>query len=132
MLNTAAHIIDSTKKSKAHMLPCSIEAFNGKAPISDFFHYDKENNCTDLYQGHFHGRKLVGEEITLPDGINGFVYVKGNGNGIVETEGSFNKVILWEHDIAPDTIKFDEQMDWFSISDALHSNERMDNNYKGK
>lgn len=132
MLKINEYEINDKKKINAHFLPCTIENFDSKAPVSDFFHYNKENstinpNNKDLYKSHFHGRALIGKEIQLPDNLNGFLYKKGIDSGTVDVESCFDKIVLWEHDIAPDSRKFEDMLHWFEMSKTLHTN-TIDNN----
>ena len=131
MLKINEYEIDDNKKVEAHFLPCTIENFDSKAPVSDFFHYNKENsinpNNKDLYKSHFHGRALIGKEIQLPNNLNGFLYKKGNDSGTVDVESCFDKVMLWEHDIAPDSRKLEDMLHWFEMSKTLHTTNNIDN-----
>ena len=60
-------------------------------------------------------------------GLSTFLYKKGIDSGTVDVESCFDKIVLWEHDIAPDSRKFEDMLHWFEMSKTLHTN-TIDNN----
>jgi len=102
-------------------MPCSVK-FDGNAPVKDFFHIaDHEPKEKDnLLQSHFHGRSLVGKHVSLPSDVQGLILGAGNG-GPMQVEGNFQELIMWEHDLAPDTTRMEDCLNWFEIAKAVHS-----------
>lgn len=103
--------------STVHYLPCTID-HNGPVPVNSFFQIKKQKNGE--LKSAFRGRELIGKEIELPKGVIGVNAVQNSHTDKTESSwecvGQFDKVTVWQHDIAPDLGVLQDCMDWFDIA----------------
>ena len=108
--------------SSIHFLPCTIE-FDGPAPVKNFFPVSEIRvRGESKLKAHFRGRKLLGEKVTLPVGVQGLcVHSKPSADSSCSwtVSGNFNELNVWEHDKTPDLGFFQDTMEWFEVSDAV-------------
>ena len=109
------------EESSVHLLPCSI-AYDGNAPVSDFFRVKKSDDAKAADRAAFRGRALQGREVVLPPQVQGLVLGKmEGGGGHVGVDGAFSKLTMWEHDVQPDTGVLQDCLHWFEVADAVHA-----------
>lgn len=112
--------IEEKSLSEVQLLPCTIN-YNGPAPIESYF--IKESSLINEEKeeeliSNFRGRKLIGKVVKLPENINGYVLESFNKSNI-NIHSKFNEIIVWEHDIQPDTQLVQNSIDWFDIADIV-------------
>jgi len=109
------------EESRVHLLPCSI-AYDGNAPVNDFFKVKKGDGAKTADRAAFRGRALQGREVVLPPQVQGIVLGKmEGGGGCVSVDGAFSKLTMWEHDVQPDTGVMQDCLHWFEVADAVHA-----------
>lgn len=92
--------------------------------VSTFFEVGDHTTIKDSYVAQLRGREIVGQDVTLPDNVSGAVLVKHGGNG-TSLECSYivsalvDKVVVWEHDRAPQSGDFADYLDWFELANAV-------------
>lgn len=111
--------------SDIHLLPCTIN-YDGPAPINSFFQVTKAEKNEQLVS-HFRGRELKGKEFKLKDGVIGLNTIQvseaaaSNQETVWETAGVFDNIKVWDHDVEPNLVFMEECMDWFEVSQSIHS-----------
>ena len=82
-----------------------------------------------LLEASFHGRRLVGKTVVLPEGVTGIVLRQQNGSfrgansvsNFAATENAFDEFVYWNHDIQPtDQDHVPKSFQWFQVAKALH------------
>ena len=105
--------------STVHFLPCTID-FDGPVPVNSFFQVKRSK--TDL-KAAFRGRELVGKELSLPADVLGVNAVQNRPKESSETSwdcvGQFDKITVWQHDVAPDLGQLQDCIDWFEIAEQV-------------
>lgn len=114
---------DSAKLlSTVHYLPCTID-HNGPVPVNSFFQIKKSKN--NELKSAFRGRELVGKEIELPKGVIGVNAVQNSHKDKTESSwdcvGQFEKITVWQHDVAPDLSVIQDCVDWFDIASNVRT-----------
>ena len=144
-------------KSAVHLLPCRIH-HDGFARVSEYFHPQlvssaergstgesvKEESAEELdedeekerkrkgglLEASFHGRRLVGKTVELPEGVTGVVLRQQVGgargansvSNFAATENVFDEFVYWNHDIQPtDQDHVPKSFQWFQVAKALHA-----------
>jgi hypothetical protein len=112
----------STKKSKVHLLPFSID-FSGPAKVSSYFEStifpDKKEG---LMKASFRGNPLNGHEVDLPKGYVGVFVKEGEPKAHLIPKSTFSSVTSWKWDQNPKSHdEFKDSLDWIDISGAIHS-----------
>ncbi len=107
--------------STIHFLPCSIE-FDGPVAVNSFFQIKQSKN---ELRSAFRGRELVGKELKLPATVLGINAVQNRQTESTESSwdcvGQFEKINVWQHDIAPDLGQLQDCIDWFEIAEQVRS-----------
>lgn len=107
------------EQTTVHLLPCSIE-HDGPLAVSSYFQIKKEK--LDL-KASLRGRELVGKEVQLPQRVCGVHAVQGQRTQKTEATweyaGQFKKLVVWQHDVAPELGPINECFDWFDIADKV-------------
>eukprot|EP00388_Colpodella_angusta_P035657 GDKK01036678.1.p1 GENE.GDKK01036678.1~~GDKK01036678.1.p1 ORF type:complete len:131 (-),score=10.83 GDKK01036678.1:149-541(-) len=107
--------------STVHFLPCTID-FDGPVPVNSFFQVQRAK--TEL-KASFRGRELIGKEMKLPTNVLGVNAIQNRPKEASETSwdcvGQFDKITVWQHDVAPDLGQLQECIDWFEIAEQVHS-----------
>ena len=110
-------------KSTVHLLPFSID-YSGPAPVSSYF--QTETDSAGNLAAHFRGRALQGKAIEIPKAICGLIATKkvkdlifSNKEDSIETEGTFDVLTLWQHDVPPESSQFQDYFDWFDIAKSV-------------
>ena len=71
----------------------------------------------------FRGRELVGKELKLPTNVLGINAVQNRQTESTESSwdcvGQFDKINVWQHDIAPDLGQLQDCIDWFEIAEQV-------------
>ena len=117
--------LDESQKlmSTVHYLPCTID-YNGPVPVNSFLQIKKLKN--NELKSAFRGRELVGKEIELHKGVIGVNAVQNSHIDKTESSwecvGQFEKIIVWQHDIAPDLSVIQDCVDWFDIANNVSLN----------
>lgn len=118
-ISTRGNELDSKSMSTVHFLPCSIE-FDGPVAVNSFFQIKKSKN---EMRSAFRGRELVGKELKLPANILGINAVQNRQTESTESSwdcvGQFDKINVWQHDIAPDLGQLQDCIDWFEIAEQV-------------
>jgi len=113
--------LNSKSMSMVHFLPCSIE-FDGPVAVNSFFQIKKSKN---ELRSAFRGRELVGKELKLPATVLGINAVQNRQTESTESSwdcvGQFDKINVWQHDIAPDLGQLQDCIDWFEIAEQVRS-----------
>jgi hypothetical protein len=113
---------ENQNKSTMHFLPCTID-YNGPAPVNSFFHVSK---VKINFKSALRGRELIGTELQLTDGVVGINAVQSkpidNTETVWNTTGEFDKIMIWQHDLAPDLVPMQDLLDWFAIADKVRVN----------
>ena len=107
--------------SSVHLLPCTVH-YNGTAPIAQYFlpTVTKERNGVDSeHIAAFRGRELKGVRVPIPEGGVGAVVAESQDN-LVQVGGTFNSMIMWEHDVTPNVNAVTKPLSWFKIAKQVH------------
>lgn len=101
------------------ILPFEVN-YNGPAPIKTYFLVQTGSKPSESV-AHFRGRKIIGKEIALTDGITAAHAVIGEKTGLNEGQvlNHYSKLRLWQHDHAPDTSQVQECLNWMEIAQAV-------------
>ena len=115
-------LLDDTKQSSVHLLPCSID-FDGPLDVNSFFRIEKKNKAE--YRSAFRGRELIGKDFNLPHDILGINVVQGATASKTEItwdcEGEFKRIVIWQHDLAPELSQLQDKVDWFAVAEKVRS-----------
>eukprot|EP00505_MAST-04D_sp_SCG-Rhode-Island_P000220 Stramenopile-MAST_4_protein_220 len=129
-----------------HRLPCRID-YDGPARVEEYFHpqYIDSDDETGVEEGQegasgrkkgqeglmeasFHGRRLVGRRLALPQGVTGvtLAQVSSRANAscanFAVTDNVFDHLVHWNHDIPPtNEDHLPKAFQWFDVANALHS-----------
>lgn len=117
---------DNNHMSSIHYLPCNIH-YDGSSDVNSYFQIQSIKLSNKL-QAVFRGRELIGQELLLSGrnviGINVVQkQPKSNTELNWEVTGNFNKIAVWQHDVAPDLTHFDEALEWFEIANEVSLNQ---------
>ena len=117
---------NSHMMSSMHYLPCNIH-YDGSSEVNSFFQI-KSLKSSNKLQSFFRGRELIGQELLLSDrnviGINATQkQPESNTELNWEVTGNFNKITVWQHDVAPDLTHFEEALEWFEIANEVSFNQ---------
>jgi hypothetical protein len=129
-------------QSTVHYLPCDF-GYDGPAEVLSFFKISKDESESGLFNAQLRGHELFGEDLNISTAkvaVKGLIVVAKTGNSGSPDEdeenenlklkesktklrvmGEFNKMTIWQHDTKPETSKVQDYIDWFEISDAVHS-----------
>jgi len=122
----------SSSMTTVHYLPCKIN-YNGPTDVNNYFQITKTN---DKYLQHgsnnhqnyelkstFRGRELIGKEVILPANIIGIHAIqhppREKYEMTWEVVGSYDKITMWQHDIAPDLSTLNHAIEWFDIANEV-------------
>lgn len=99
--------------SSVSRMPCEIK-YNGSAPVSEYFVVNDDNKVKEAM---FRGRLLKGERVSLPDNMEGFIYLvwlfiglmlvrkkDQQGKDVYEVAASFDEMTDWNTDSMPDKL----------------------------
>lgn len=124
----------SSSMSTIHYLPCKIN-YNGPTDVNNYFQIIKTND-KQIQQQHgshnhqnnelksaFRGRELIGKEVILPANIIGIHAIQHppleKYEMTWEVVGSYDKITIWQHDIAPDLSTLNHAIEWFDIANEV-------------
>lgn len=114
----------SSSMSTIHYLPCKIH-YNVPTDVNNYFQITKTNNNNKHeLKSAFRGRELIGKEVLLSaNNIIGIHAVqhppKEKCEMIWEVVGSYDKITMWQHDIAPDLSTLNHAIEWFDIANQV-------------
>ena len=143
-------------KNAVHLMPCRIH-HDGFARVSEYFHpqliasaergsggssggatsepleaheEEERKKKGGLLEASFHGRRLVGKTVAMPEGVTGVVLRQqvggfrgaNNVSNFAVTEDVFDEFVYWNHDVQPtDQDHVPKSFQWFDIAKALHA-----------
>ncbi|KAF7192526.1 hypothetical protein HII31_06158 [Pseudocercospora fuligena] len=104
----------SSKNLKPNILPARIH-HNGPIPVSSR-HWSPAPSSTTSQESSFRGRRLLSQNIPLPENYTGLVIQKTDQNlpqqqdeegeqlevKRMEAIGSFDEIVVWGHEVQPD------------------------------
>ena len=97
--------------------------YHGPAPVKKFFRPHISSNDGNEWHAHFRGRKIVGKEVDLPDGMKLYHAKIGekvsNLEGAVDLHHEYPRFRLWQHDHSPDTNSLQECFNWCEIANIV-------------
>lgn len=123
----------SSAMSTIHYLPCKIN-YNGPTDVNNYFQITKTNDKQIQQHGShnhqnyelkstFRGRELIGKEVILPANIIGIHAVqhppREKNEMTWEVVGGYDKITMWQHDIAPDLSTLNHAIEWFDIANEV-------------
>jgi len=92
-------------------LPCKLD-YSGTARVEEFLPIQEEVS--------FHGRKLVGQTIPVPEGFTGRVVVCDSNTLLADSV--FDKVTYWNEDMpASETDQLPQIFSYSSVISSMHS-----------
>jgi hypothetical protein len=107
-------------KSVLNYLPCDIK-FEGPTEVNSYFQITRDAK-DDSMRSHFRGRELRGKVITIPSTVEGLcITCSSISSKQWEVSGHFDRLNLWQHDVLPETAVLEDYMDWFEVSNSVHS-----------
>lgn len=112
----------SSSQHSVHLLPCKID-YNGVAPVKAYFRPEKDLT-TEQYIAHFRGRRLVGQDIILPENVimkHALLEhpTDNAGERSLELVHDIKKFTIWQHDTQPDISSVQDCLDWIEICNAV-------------
>mmetsp|Transcript_2374 Transcript_2374/g.5475 ORF Transcript_2374/g.5475 Transcript_2374/m.5475 type:complete len:150 (+) Transcript_2374:111-560(+) len=126
----------SLRPSKVMHMPCKIH-HDGAADVSAYFRsaegklkaasiLDDEGNAVSVQEATFRGRKLMGAELALPEGAEGFVLEEEHDADMTSSHWDchavFDKIVYWNYDRMPNDLDEARRWaDWLDVSKAVHS-----------
>jgi hypothetical protein len=113
--------VSSSQENVIDVLPFQLN-YDGVAPVKCYFLVDKKKNGE--YVSHFRGRKLIGKDTAVPEGLTAINAViptdKDLGPGSkIEIQNEYSSFRQWQHDCAPDPSSLHDCFDWMEIADAV-------------
>lgn len=122
---------------RVHSLPCKIH-HDGPAPVSEYFRCEnlqatrQDSHIPDQHDvsvATFRGRKLLGREEKLPEGMFGLICretgeeeEEATGSRILQVESNFDSITYWKQDAVPrrDEDSVPVWLDFMRLSRVLH------------
>lgn len=132
------------RPSRVHHLPVRID-FEGTADVDAYFKSEDSGQTSaslvdaagkplPVQHATFRGRKLVGAELALPAGVEGFVFEPRSASGpgaagealqrpqAWDCHSVFDSMTVWNFDRMPsDQDEMRRWADWLAVSRAVHS-----------
>ncbi|CAM9456331.1 unnamed protein product [Chrysoparadoxa australica] len=109
---------------------------DGAAPVGAYFK-PQQGDDGEYMQSAFRGRKLVGREMVLPEGVKGVVLresqvlhcpesLKGEVTSFWSVDNRFEKLTVWGHDQQPLDHAADRALAWMKLSQSCHEPDASD------
>ena len=113
--------------SEVHFLPCET-TYDGATEVKSFFHITAGSTRGSL-QSALRGHELQGEALKLSTEsfpVRGLCITKvpdtpGGAGAKLRVDSEFQEMTMWQHDAKPDVPHMRDFINWFEISDAVHS-----------
>lgn len=120
--------VSGKKDSTVHYLPCKID-YNGSTEISSYFMVNEEADGS--LSAQFRGRGLQGEVLELSKikgdtegtkmNVRGLIVAHSSDNPqLMEIEGQFDKMHVWQHDRKPELQEVSMYLDHMDIAKSIH------------
>lgn len=115
------------KKISCDLMPCAIR-YTGQAKVSNYFKPLVKETDDHIWKSSFRGKPLKGIKVNLNQTWNiVFDLTSDCDNQKLKPIGQFDEINFWNWDTKPsvnDT--FLQALNWFSISEAIHKNVKLE------
>jgi hypothetical protein len=103
-----------------NMMPFNLD-FAGFVPVNKYmkFHTVSHGDEEGTNISHFRGRSIKGISVCLPVGVSGMIISQAKRAEASRVTCAFSELVLWEHDIPPNTTVLKEVFDWMDIASAV-------------
>ncbi|CAD5114715.1 DgyrCDS3758 [Dimorphilus gyrociliatus] len=136
----------TTDTRHVQLLPCKID-MNGKAKVKELFESTVNTHMSEcvrqpssefcapktrdgLFSATMRGRRLIGEDVKLPECYTGFILkdekkrLTDDDERCFEVCGKFNSLRQWNLDQIPnERDKIQKAFDWLDISKIMHTDD---------
>ena len=120
--------VSGKQDSMVHYLPCKID-HSGSTDVASYFWTSEEADGS--LSAQFRGRGLQGEILELSkqkgvvEGVNinvrGLIVAHSSSNPqVMEIEGQFDKMHVWQHDRKPEMQEVAQYLDHMEIAQSIH------------
>mmetsp|Transcript_421 Transcript_421/g.555 ORF Transcript_421/g.555 Transcript_421/m.555 type:complete len:146 (+) Transcript_421:64-501(+) len=127
----------SVQQIEIQNLPCKIN-HDGEANVEDYFltkplhstTQETEDGSPKKLQASFRGRLLKGEQLKLPEDVNGVIYKEAvcpeeaqeECDRYWVAESQFNSMMLWGHDALPlESHPMHGALEWSKLAEVIHN-----------